>query len=102
MPRRRSIFALFFRKVIGNGYTWAWLAVGFLIGCGWLMEHNGVREFSYADRYGKAQSGSPELLYLMGGGIAAMTLLQAILFRMDELKTKRAKTKTKDTLLPDD
>jgi len=64
--------------------------------------HNRVREFSYADRYGKAQSGSPELLYLMGGGIAAMTLLQAILFRMDELKTKRAKTKTKDTLLPDD
>ena len=64
--------------------------------------HNRVREFSYADRYGKAQSGSFELLYLMGSGILPVTLLRAILFRMDELKTERAKARTKDTLLPDD
>ncbi|OGX88417.1 hypothetical protein BEN47_08710 [Hymenobacter lapidarius] len=102
MPRRKSPLAKLFKKVIGNGYTWAWLAVGFLIGCGWLMERNGVKDFPYADKHGKAQNGSPELLYIMGGCIAAMTLLQAILFRVDELKTERARAGTKDTLLPDD
>jgi len=55
------------------------------------MKRNGVQEFSYADKYGKAQGGSPELLYFLGGGILAVTLLRASLFRIDELKTERAK-----------
>ena len=63
------------------------------------MERNGVQEFSFADKYGKVQGGSPELLYFLGGSIIAVTLVSALLFRMDVLKTERAKTGTQDTLL---
>ncbi|WP_310393524.1 hypothetical protein [Hymenobacter sp.] len=96
------ILVVFLHRITRSGYTWALLAGGFFIGCGRLMEHNGVQEFSYADKYGKAQGGSPELLYFLGGSILAVTLLRALLFRMDELKTERAKAGAKDTLLPDD
>ena len=82
---------VFLYRVARNGYTWALLAGGFFIGCSWLMKRNGVQEFSYADKYGKAQGGSPELLYFLGGGILAVTLLRASLFQIDELKTERAK-----------
>ena len=66
------------------------------------MERNGVEAFSYADKYGKAQSGSPELAYLVGGFIITLSLVRAFLFRMDELKTERTNSGTKDTLLFDD
>ena len=66
------------------------------------MKHNGVREFPFADKQGKAGTCSPEVLYITGGIFLAGTFMSAILFRIDRLKTKRAKTKTKDTLLPDD
>ena len=75
------------------------LAGSFFLGCGGLMECNGVKEFSFADKHGKAQGGSPELLYFLGGSIIAVALVSALLFRMDELKTERAKTGTQDTLL---
>ena len=63
------------------------------------MERNGVQEFSFADKYGKAQGGSPELLYFLGASFIAAALVSALLFQMDELKTERAKTGTWDTLL---
>ena len=103
MPRPASSFSFvaLFKKAIGNGYTWALLAGGFFIGCGLLMARNKVQAFAYADKYGKSQGGSPELLYFMGGSILAVALLRAILFRADELTTERSKTGAKDALLPE-
>ena len=66
------------------------------------MKHNGVREFPFTDKQGKAGTCSPEVLYITGSIFLAGTMVSAILFQIDRLKTKRAKTKTKDTLLPDD
>jgi hypothetical protein len=86
LPRR----VVHLRRAARSGYTWALLAGGFFIGCGWLMERNGVQEFSFADKHGKAQGGSPELLYLLGGGIVALALVRALLFRMEEVKAYRA------------
>jgi hypothetical protein len=66
------------------------------------MEHQGVKEFSFADKQGKAQTGSPEVLYITGGILMVGTLISAILFRMDEIKTARLKADAKDTLFPGD
>ena len=66
------------------------------------MERNDVQEFSFADKHGKARGGSPELLYFLGGSFIAVALVSALLFQMDELKIERAKTGTRDTLLPED
>ena len=63
------------------------------------MERNVMQEFSFADKHGKAQGGSPELLYFLGASFIAVALVSALLFRMDELKTERAKTGARDTLL---
>jgi len=101
MPRRRLFLAKLYKKVVGNDYTWTVLASCFLIGSGLLMEHNGVKEFPYADKHGKAQTASPDILYITGGIFLVGTLISAILYRMDELKTERAKTGAKHTLLPE-
>ena len=64
------------------------------------MERNGVQEFSFADKYGKAQGGSPELLYFLGGSILAVTLLRVLLFRMEEVKNYQAQAKEANERLP--
>ena len=94
-----SRIRFFLKRALLNGHLQAILAGSFFLGCGELMERNGVQEFSFADKYGKVQGGSPELLYLLGGSIIAVALVSALLFQMDELKTERAKTGTRDTLL---
>ena len=86
------------KRILSNGYTWAVLAGSFFIGSGWLMENNDLKAFRFADKYGKQQSGSPEMLYWLGGGMLALAALRAVVFRMKEIKEFRAKTG--DTLLP--
>ena len=94
-----SRIRFFLKRALLNGHFQAILAGSFFLGCGWLMERNGVQEFSFADKHGKAQGGSPELLYFLGASFIAVALVSALLFRMDELKTERAKTGARDTLL---
>ena len=96
-----SRIRFFLKKALLNGHLQAILAGSFFLGCGGLIERNGVQEFRFADKYGKAQGGSPELLYFLGASIIAVALISALLFRMDELKTERAKTGAQDTLLPE-
>ena len=94
-----SRIRFFLKRALLNGHLQAILAGSFFLGCGGLMERNGVQEFSFADKHGKAQGGSPELLYFLGGFIIATAPAGALLFRIDELKTERTKTGTRDTLL---
>ena len=94
-----SRIRFFLKRALLDGHLQAILAGSFFLGCGWLMERNGVKEFSFSDKHGKAQGGSPELLYFLGASFIATALVSALLFRMDELKTERAKTGTRDTLL---
>jgi len=101
----RNLVSDYLKRTLSNGYTWAILAGGFSIGCGLLMQHNGVREFHYAGggRFSNGQrqeNGSSGMLYCLGGFILALALVRAILFRIDELKKFRAKDETKATLLP--
>ncbi|MBH8558436.1 hypothetical protein [Hymenobacter negativus] len=95
---KRFLFFYYLKRVLSSGYTWASLTGLFFIGCGWLMERNGASEFQFADKYGKAQSGSPGLLYWLGGSILALAAVRAVLFQLEATKEFRAKND--DTLLP--
>lgn len=96
----RLPFSYYRNRMLSSGYAWAVAAGSFFIGCGWRLESRGVEGFQFADKYGKQQSGSPEMLYWIGGGILGVAALRAVVLRMQEVKEFRAKTG--DALLPND
>ena len=46
----------FLRKALLDGHLQAILAGSFFLSCGWLMERNGMQEFSFADKHGRTQA----------------------------------------------
>ncbi len=81
------------KKLLSNGYVLSILAGCFFIICGLLMEYNGVKEFSYADKRSNRQSGSPQMLYSFGGFIIALSLIRAYLFGKARRKMARHRRK---------
>jgi hypothetical protein len=93
-------FFYYLKRVLLSGYAWSCLAGLFFIGCGWQMQRNEVTDFQFADKSGKAQSGSPGLLYWLGGSIIGLAMLRGLLFQLEDVKEYRAKHG--DKLLPND
>ena len=97
---RRFLFAYYLKRALWSGYAWTCLVGCCFLGCGWLMEHNGVREFQFADKHGRPQGGSPAMLYWLGGSLIAGAAGRAVLVRMEAVKAYRARNG--DALLPNE